>query len=147
MAITTDIIVGFPGESEDDFEATLQVMEAVRFDNSYSFAFSPRPGTVAAEMQESLTQAEKLARLQLLQAKQEEITSSKLESWVGRSAEVLVDDRNQLKGDCFQGRISQGFMANFDRPFEPVKLGALVPVRITGRKRFTLIAEPEVGCS
>lgn len=145
MAITTDIIVGFPGESEEDFHETLKVMDTVRFDNSYSFAFSPRPGTIAANLQESLTQDEKLARLQILQAKQEEITSSKLEGWVGRAAQVLVDDRNQHNSECFQGRISQGFMVNFDKPHESLKLGALVPVRITGRKRFTLTAEPLVG--
>lgn len=142
MAITTDIIVGFPGESQADFEQTLEVMDIVQFDNSYSFAFSPRPGTVAAGMSEELSHEEKLKRLKILQAKQEEIMASRLKAWVGREAEVLVDNRNLHRDDCFQGRISQGFMANFDRPFPELALGSVVPVRITAQKRFTLVAEP-----
>ncbi len=142
MAITTDIIVGFPGETEEDFRQTLEVMELVQFDNSYSYAFSPRPGTPAAEMEEALTQEQKLERLQELQALQEKLTDAKLNSWVGREAEVLVDNHNRLHENCFQGRISQNFVANFLQPHEAVTLGSLVKVRIADRKRFTLIAEP-----
>lgn len=142
MAITTDIIVGFPGETDADFEQTLEVMDIVQFDNSYSFAFSARPGTVAAGMQETLSQEQKLERLKILQAKQEQIMATRLEAWVGREAEVLVDNRNLHRDDCFQGRISQGFMVNFERPYPAVQLGATVRTRITGQKRFTLVAEP-----
>jgi tRNA-2-methylthio-N6-dimethylallyladenosine synthase len=142
MAITTDIIVGFPGETEGDFEQTLEVMDLVQFDNSYSFAFSARPGTVAAGMEETLTQDQKIERLKVLQAKQELIMAKRLEAWVGREAQVLVDNRNLHREECFQGRISQGFMVNFERPFPQVKLGSLVTARIVGQKRFTLVAEP-----
>jgi tRNA-2-methylthio-N6-dimethylallyladenosine synthase len=142
MAITTDIIVGFPGETEADFEQTLEVMDLVQFDNSYSFAFSARPGTVAAGMEETLTQEQKVERLKVLQAKQELIMAKRLEAWVGREAQVLVDNRNLHREECFQGRISQGFMVNFELPFPQVKLGSLVTARITGQKRFTLVAEP-----
>lgn len=142
MAITTDIIVGFPGETEADFEQTLEVMDIVQFDNSYSFAFSPRPGTVAAGMQESLTQEQKLERLKILQTKQEQIMAKRLQSWVGRTAQVLVDNRNLHRDDCFQGRISQGFMVNFEHSYPGVQLGSLIQVRITAQKRFTLVAEP-----
>jgi tRNA-2-methylthio-N6-dimethylallyladenosine synthase len=141
MAITTDIIVGFPGETEEDFQETLDVMDIVQFDNSYSFVFSPRPGTVAAELQETLTHEEKLQRLQVLQAKQEEIMTRRLASWVGKSAEVLVDNRNQVDERCFGGRISQNFTVNFQQPHEAIKLGALINARITGHNRFTLTAE------
>lgn len=142
MAITTDIIVGFPGETEQDFEDTLEIMDIVGFENSYSFAFSSRPGTPAAEMKEMLSHEEKLARLQQLQARQEAITSEKLDSWVGCEAEVLIDNVNQHRDGCFQGRISQNFMLNFDKPFDGLSIGSVVPVRVTGRKRFTLVGEP-----
>jgi tRNA-2-methylthio-N6-dimethylallyladenosine synthase len=142
MAITTDIIVGFPGETEQDFKDTLEIMDIVGFENSYSFAFSSRPGTPAAEMKEVLSHEEKLARLQQLQARQEAITSEKLDSWVGREAEVLIDNVNQHRDGCFQGRISQNFMLNFDKPFDGLSIGSVVPVRVTGRKRFTLVGEP-----
>ncbi len=142
MAITTDIIVGFPGEMEKDFEETLEIMDIVGFENSYSFAFSSRPGTPAAEMQELLSHEEKLERLQRLQAKQEEITSQKLDSWVGREVEVLIDNVNQHRDGCFQGRISQNFMLNFDKPFNGLSIGSVVRARVTGRKRFTLVGEP-----
>jgi tRNA-2-methylthio-N6-dimethylallyladenosine synthase len=142
MAITTDIIVGFPGETSKDFEETLDVMNIVQFDNSYSYAFSPRPGTIAAGMAETVTHEEKLERLAILQAKQEEIMAKRLALWVGREVEVLVDNRNLHREDCFQGRISQGIMLNFDNPYPDVKLGSIVRTRVTGRKRFTLVGEP-----
>jgi tRNA-2-methylthio-N6-dimethylallyladenosine synthase len=141
MAITTDIIVGFPGETEQDFRETLEVMDLVQFDNSYSFVFSPRPGTAAARMTETLSHEEKLGRLQILQAKQEEIMTERLSAWVGRAAEVLVDHRNQADQRCYAGRISQNFTVNFREPDEALELGALVEARIIGRNRFTLIAE------
>lgn len=80
MAITTDIIVGFPGETREDFEATLSVMEQVEFDNSYSFIYSQRPGTPAAVMADEQSYEEKLTLLQELQARQFEITTRRLQS-------------------------------------------------------------------
>ena len=141
MAITTDIIVGFPGETEADFRETLDVMDIVQFDNSYSFAFSPRPGTEAAAMAEHMTQEEKLERLQILQSMQERITSHRLDSWVGREVEVLVDNHNQHRQGCMQGRISQNFMLNFDTPYEGLAMGQTVRAKVVGRKRFTLVGE------
>jgi tRNA-2-methylthio-N6-dimethylallyladenosine synthase len=145
MAITTDIIVGFPGETQADFEQTLEVLDIVQFDNSYSYAFSARPGTVAAGMPETLKQEEKLERLRILQAKQEQIMAKRLAAWVGREAEILVDNYNLHHKESFQGRISQGFMANFERPYPGVQLGSIVRSRITAQKRFTLVAEPLAG--
>ncbi len=142
IAITTDLIVGFPGETEEDFRQTLEVMELVQFDNSYSFAFSPRPGTPAAAMEELLTQKEKIARLQELQALQDRLMDAKLASWVGREAEVLVDNHNRVAEGCFQGRISQNFIANFVQPHEGIAIGSIVKARISGRGRVWLVAEP-----
>lgn len=143
IAITTDIIVGFPGETEEDFQQTLEVMDIVQFDLSYSYAFSSRPGTPAASMPELITHDEKLRRLHVLQAKQEEIQSSRLGQWVGKTEEVLIDNHNRMDERCFQGRISQNFVVNFTKPHEGLSLGSLVKAKITGRKRFTLVGEIE----
>ena len=141
MAITTDIIVGFPGETEEDFQQTMEVLELVQFDLSYSFAFSPRPGTVAAEMPELISHDEKLRRLQVWQARQEQIQSARLEQWVGRTVDVLVDNFNKMDERCMQGRISQNFVVNFVEAYPGLSLGSIVKAKITGRKRFTLIGE------
>jgi tRNA-2-methylthio-N6-dimethylallyladenosine synthase len=142
IAITTDIIVGFPGETEAEFKETLEVMDLVQFDQSYSYAFSPRPGTVAASMREELTHEDKLRRLYELQEKQGQIMSARLESWVGREVEVLVDNRNKHDESCFQGRISQNLMFNFLAPHDQVALGSLITAKVQGRKRYTLFGEP-----
>jgi tRNA-2-methylthio-N6-dimethylallyladenosine synthase len=142
MAITTDIIVGFPGETEEDFQQTLEILDLVQFDLSYSFAFSPRPGTPAAEMPELISHEEKLRRLQIWQARQEEIQGNRLEQWVGRTVDVLIDSHNKMDDRCMQGRISQNFVVNFLEPHPGLALGSIVKAKITGRKRFTLIGEP-----
>lgn len=145
IAITTDIIVGFPGETEEDFQQTLEVMDIVQFDLSYSFAFSPRPGTPAAAMPELITQEEKLRRLQVLQAKQERIMAARLSQWVGKTVDVLIDSTSKHDENRFQGRISQNYVVNFPAPFEGVKLGTIVPTVITAQKRYTLLGEPAVA--
>jgi tRNA-2-methylthio-N6-dimethylallyladenosine synthase len=141
MAITTDIIVGFPGETEEDFQQTLEMLDIVQFDLSYSFAFSPRPGTPAAEMPESLTNEEKLRRLQIWQARQEEIQGNRLQQWVGKTVDVLIDSHNKMDDRCMQGRISQNFVVNFVEPYPGLAMGSIVKATITGRKRFTLKGE------
>lgn len=143
MSITTDIIVGFPGETEEDFQQTLEIMDIVQFDLIYSYAFSPRPGTPADEMPDLIPHEEKLRRLQALQAKQEEIQSARLEQWVGRTAEVLIDNHNRMDERCFQGRISQNLVVNFIKPYDGLSLGSLVKAKIIGRKRYTLVGEIE----
>lgn len=145
MAITTDIIVGFPGETEEDFQQTLEMLDIVQFDLSYSFAFSPRPGTPAAEMPESITNEEKLRRLQMWQSRQEEIQGARLQKWVGKTVDVLIDNHNKMDDRCMQGRISQNFVVNFVEPYPGLALGSIVKATITGRKRFTLMGELSVS--
>jgi tRNA-2-methylthio-N6-dimethylallyladenosine synthase len=144
IAITTDFIVGFPGETEEDFQQSLEMMDIVQFDMSYSFAFSPRPGTPAALMKELITQEEKFHRLHLLQAKQEKIMADRLGLWVGKTVDVLVDSPNRLDEASFQGRISQNYIVSFSAPHEGVSLGAIVPTTITAQKRYTLCGEPSL---
>jgi tRNA-2-methylthio-N6-dimethylallyladenosine synthase len=138
IGITTDIIVGFPGESEADFHETLEVMRQVQFDGSYSFMFSPRPGTAAAKMEDSVPAEEKLRRLQELQALQLTLTAARLESWVGKDVEVLIDGPSSSNAERLQGRISQNIVLNIDEEQYNLSPGNLVLARVTESARFTL---------
>ena len=138
MAITTDIIVGFPGETRQDFEQTLDVMRQVQFDNSYSFVFSPRPGTEAAAMEDSETFEAKLERLQELQALQMEITTSRLKQWEGKTAEVLLDGPSHVDSSCLQGRTSQNITFNLTASHPALEPGMLVQCLVQEAAKFTL---------
>jgi len=138
ISFTTDIIVGFPGESEKDFRATLEVMDIVRFDNSYSYMFSARPGTAAAQMPDQIDAAQKLERLQVLQEKQSRITAENLEAWVGQDAEVLVDGPSSLNPQLMQGRISQNITFNFTGAESRIAPGTLIKARIEAAARYSL---------
>jgi tRNA-2-methylthio-N6-dimethylallyladenosine synthase len=142
IAVSTDIIVGFPGETEEDFQATLDMMDRVQFDNSYSYAFSPRPGTAAAELRDDVSREEKLERLQRITAKQESIIAKRMEAWIGKTVEVLLEGQNPADEKCLQGRTSQNFMLNLSMPDGQLKPGVLLPVKVTGQTRYTLIGEP-----
>jgi tRNA-2-methylthio-N6-dimethylallyladenosine synthase len=91
LAASTDVIVGFPGETEDDFEATLRVMETARFDNAFMFQFSPRPGTPAAEMKQQVDKDTVQQRFDRLVALQNRITFERNQEQVGRTCEVMVE--------------------------------------------------------
>ena len=140
MSITTDIIVGFPGETEKDFEETLEIVDLVQFDSTYSFMFSPRPGTEAALLEDSVPDPEKLRRLQYLQARQDSITNQRLAAWIGKRGEILIDRTSQLDESRFQGRLSQNILVNLQETYENLKLGMILPVEITAASRFTLKA-------
>ncbi|WKZ56409.1 MAG: tRNA (N6-isopentenyl adenosine(37)-C2)-methylthiotransferase MiaB [Bdellovibrionota bacterium] len=139
VAITTDLIVGFPGETPEDFNATLDAIERVQFDNSFSFMFSPRPGTAAAAMKDDVPSEEKLRRLQVLQDLQFEITTTKLGGWIGRSVEVLLEGPSADEAGLLAGRTTQNWMVNLmEAAPSGVKAGDLVSVQIKDRSRFTL---------
>ncbi|MCB0328151.1 MAG: tRNA (N6-isopentenyl adenosine(37)-C2)-methylthiotransferase MiaB [Bdellovibrionales bacterium] len=141
VAISTDIIVGFPGESDSDFEATLEAMERIRFDSSYSFAFSERPGTKAAEFTNQLPLEVRKERLARLQALQDQHTQEKLDSWLGRETEVLVDGFMKSAPQRVQGRNSQNILIHFDSEYDDLGPGVFVSGRITRASRYTLHAE------
>lgn len=141
MAITTDIIVGFPGETEDDFLETLDLMKQVKFENSYSFIFSSRPGTVAENLDDPISYEEKLKWLQLLQTTQEDIISENLKSWVGKQGVILVDGPSVNNPNRMQGRLSQNILVNLNEDTPDLKAGAFVNVEITKANRFTLTAK------
>lgn len=141
LAITTDIIVGFPGESEDEFRETLDLMREVHFASSYSFMFSPRPGTVAGAMEDDVPHADKLRRLQELQAVQFELSTSYLTGWIGKTVDVLLDGPSSHDPALMQGRISQNILVNLRNSAPECVPGAFVPVVITEAMRYTLRGE------
>lgn len=141
IAITTDIIVGFPGETEAEFEETLEVMRAVDFESSYSFVFSPRPGTRAADMEDTTPGAVKLERLKRLQALQDEITQRRLQSWIGKEVEVLLDGPSKDGTGRLQGRLSQNILMNLIEVDPALEPGMFVTARVAGTARYTLKGE------
>jgi len=93
MALSTDFIVGFPGETDEDFEASLRLLEAVAFDSSFSFIYSPRPGTASLRLKDDLPMAVKSERLARLQKRQLELTLASNERWLGQTLPVRVEAR------------------------------------------------------
>lgn len=141
MEITTDFIVGFPGETEEDFQETLSLMEEVKFFSSYSYMFSTRPGTKAAEMPDHLTHEVKYDRLLRLQELQKKHTDDILASWVGKEGEILIDGISTFDDTKLQGRLSQNILVNLTEETPDLELGMVVPVRITGTSKYTLKGE------
>ncbi len=130
ISITTDVIVGFPGETEAEFEDTLTLLEAVGYDGVFSFKYSPRPNTPALHLPDSIPEAEKSRRLAVLQEHQREIQKANYQRHLGEITEVMVEGRNDARGQVV-GRSSQNKTVNFTAaPIEPAQ-GAYVKVRVT----------------
>jgi tRNA-2-methylthio-N6-dimethylallyladenosine synthase len=129
IAITADVIVGFPGEEEKDFEATLDLMREVQFDDLFSFKYSPRRGTCAAQFQDQVEPKIKQDRLFILQTMQKEITLQKNQALEGYVEEVLVEGRSKQNAQDVTGRTRSNKIVNFEGDLSLV--GKLVPVRIT----------------
>ena len=144
VAITTDVIVGFPGETEEDFELTRSAMEEADFDNAFVFKFSPRPGTPAAERPDDVPDAEKRRRDQVLLADQDARGQRRNDRWTGRTVEVLADGPSLRNAARWSGRTEQNKIVVFD-PVPGLARGAFVPVRIESAHPQTLfgsVAEP-----
>jgi tRNA-2-methylthio-N6-dimethylallyladenosine synthase len=146
LSVTTDIIVGYPGESDADFQETLTLLERVQYDSIYSFEYSERPDTPALKLKlrDDVPPSVKAERLQIVQALQEEITQRRLARFVGRVAEVLVEGEARHSTAQLCGRLSGNEMVNFAAPTGVPReqlIGALVPVRITAARAHTLAGE------
>ncbi len=128
VAISTDLIVGFPGESDDDFAQTLQLVEAVEFDSMYLFKYSPRPGTRAATFDDQVPDAVKSQRFKTLLEVQEAIQLRRTRDRVGRCEEVLVEGPSKKGSVQLTGRTRQNRPVNFVG--HPSLTGSLVTVRI-----------------
>jgi tRNA-2-methylthio-N6-dimethylallyladenosine synthase len=130
LAVTTDVIVGFPGETDDDFERTLAVADEAEYDAAYTFIFSPRPGTEAASMVADFISDEVMAeRMERLVAVVERHALRKHEARVGRVEEVLVEGPSKTNAAMWSGRTRQNKLVHF-APDDATHPGALVGVRI-----------------
>ncbi|MGW3490035.1 tRNA (N6-isopentenyl adenosine(37)-C2)-methylthiotransferase MiaB [Streptomyces sp. NPDC001054] len=143
-AISTDIIVGFPGETEEDFEQTLHVVREARFAAAFTFQYSKRPGTPAAEMENQIPKEVVQKRYERLVALQEEISWEENKKQVGRTLEVMVAEGEGRKDGATQrlsGRAPDNRLVHFTKPQEPVRPGDVVTVDITYAAPHHLLAE------
>jgi tRNA-2-methylthio-N6-dimethylallyladenosine synthase len=139
LSLTSDFIVGFPGETERDFEASLRLAADLEFDGAFSFLYSPRPGTPAAELADGVPAAEKLARLQRLQAQLEAQYRKVSDSMVGGVERVLVEGRSARSEVEMAGRTGNNRIVNFAGHAEHI--GSFAEVRITAALSHSLRGE------
>ena len=143
-SITTDIIVGFPGETEKDFEETLKLLDEVRYDSMFSFKYSPRPNTAAVSMADAVPDAEKQRRLLILQEKQRAIQIQRNAELIGSVQEVMVEGRNQALGQWI-GRTTSNRPLNFTHAAaEEPSMGDYLRVRVTRSGPNSLVGESVV---
>ncbi len=129
MAFTTDIIVGFPGETDEDFDRTMDIIKQVRFDNIFSFKYSPRPGTPAADLPDQLPEEVKSKRLSTLQRLQKEISMEQNISLVGQKKRVFIEGRSRNDAMEVTGRTPCNRVVNLKAPLE--LKGSVIDVLIT----------------
>ena len=142
ISLSTDFIVGFPGETEDDHQKTLRLIEDIGFDASFSFIFSPRPGTPAAALADDTPQAVKLHRLQTLQALIESNVRRISASRVGTLQRILVEGASRKSAAELMGRTECNRIVNFDGGPQSARLvGQMIDVRITQALPHSLRAE------
>jgi len=146
IALSSDLIVGFPGETEEDFQDTLSMIRRVNFVASYSFCYSPRPGTRAALFPDKIDKQTKTDRLERLQALQEELGVRWLKGRVGSTTEVLLEQpspRQDVDGlGSWQGRDPYGALIHVALPAGRDYTGRLLRVSITGAKKHSLTGSP-----
>jgi tRNA-2-methylthio-N6-dimethylallyladenosine synthase len=141
IALSTDMIVGFPGESDTDFEETLSLTAAVRYHSMFSFKYSERPNTLALKrMPEDVPDVEKTRRIVALQSLQRDIQGELYAAAVGRTFDVLVDSRSRRREWELSGRTSGNTVVNFSG--EPHWIGRIIPVRISAANPNSLRGEP-----
>lgn len=127
IAIATDIIIGFPGETDEDFEQTIDLLKTVRFHSSFSFKYSDRPNTRSAEFPDKVAEEVKSERLQIFQNLQDTISLERNREYVGKSLQVMVES---CLGDSCKGRTPTNHIVHFTPPCTPCRPGDLVDVNI-----------------
>jgi tRNA-2-methylthio-N6-dimethylallyladenosine synthase len=135
LALGTDLIVGFPGETEDDFEETLELVETVRYDSAYTFIFSPRQGTEAAAMSDHVPDEVKHERLERLVQVVQRVAAERNTERIGRVEEVLVEGQSRTESSLLRGRTRRNTTVNFGGSASP---GDLVSVEIDHATSTTL---------
>ena len=139
MSISTDIIAGFPGETDEDFEETLSLCEEVRYDSAFTFLYSIRNGTPAAEYEDQIPEEVKHERFNRLVDVVNRISAEKNAEYVGRIEKVLVDGPSKTNSATYAGRTETFKLVNFRGSAEMT--GKIVSVRITSSNTFSLEGE------
>jgi tRNA-2-methylthio-N6-dimethylallyladenosine synthase len=139
ISVTSDVIIGFPGETDEDFEETLTLLDAAQFDSVFAFKYSPRPNTPSLAMPDVIPEEEKSRRLAILQERQRQIQIAQNEKLVGETFEVLVDGRHAARGQ-WSGRTTSNRILNFTSSRENI-LGEYLQVRVTRGGPNSLVGE------
>ena len=139
ISITTDVIVGFPGETDEDLGETLSLLDAVQYDSMFSFKYSPRPHTASLAMPDAISEEEKSRRLAVLQDKQREIQVKKNAEFVGKTSEVMVGGKSKRENQ-WSGHTTCHRVVNFTSQATGL-LGQYVQVRVTGATPNSLVGE------
>jgi tRNA-2-methylthio-N6-dimethylallyladenosine synthase len=141
ISITTDVIVGFPGETEQDFADTLSLLDEVGYDAIFTFKYSPRPNTPALSLDDAIPDEEKARRLEVLMTKQRDIQIARYKKYIGVVCEVMVEGHNEVRRQWI-GRTSHNKTLNFTAPTEAVpKPGMYAPVMVTTSFPNSLVGE------
>jgi tRNA-2-methylthio-N6-dimethylallyladenosine synthase len=138
IALSSDFIVGFPGETEAHFEDTLEIIELVRYHQIYSFCYSERPSTPALKLEPKIDKEEKLRRLKILQEKQEAITSEWMEKMVGTKQKILIEGTSKTDGESSEGRTESNIPVHVRKKLEA---GRIITVRIKRALKHSLEGE------
>src|SRR6266699_3328481 len=141
ISITSDIIVGFPGETEEEFQETLSLLDEVGYDGVFAFKYSPRPNTPAIRIDDAIPDEEKSRRLAVLLEKQRGIQQATYQKHLGQKLEVMVEGKNEARKQWI-GRTSQNKTLNFTAPTDSnLEPGRYVPVRVTVAFPNSLLGE------
>src|SRR5450631_330329 len=141
ISVTTDVIVGFPGETESDFAETLGLLEEVGFDAVFAFKYSPRPNTPSLKLDDAIPDEEKARRLEVLMAKQREIQTISYKRYIGTNCEVMVEGRNEARVQWI-GRTTHNKTLNFTAPATAnPKPGTYAPILVTSSFPNSLLGE------
>jgi tRNA-2-methylthio-N6-dimethylallyladenosine synthase len=141
ISITSDVIVGFPGETEEDFQQTLALLDEVEYDGVFAFKYSPRPNTPSIKMDDAIPDEEKSRRLAALMERQREIQKRRNQKHLGEISEAMVEGKNEARGQWI-GRTSQNKTLNFvAREGRSLESGTYVPVRVTTAFPNSLVGE------
>jgi len=139
ISLTTDLIVGFPGETEQDFQETLSLLDLAQYDGAFSFKYSPRPNTPSLKMDDAIPEEEKARRLAILMEKQREIQRARNERLIGREFEVMVEGKSRREHQ-WSGHTSANKVMNFtSRVLE--SLGDYVQVNVVSATPNSLVGE------
>lgn len=144
LALSSDFIVGFPDEKDEDFEKTLLALQRIEYETIFAFKYSPRPGTNAARMDDNISDVEKSLRLKKVLELQQTITDKLLRQQVGEVQEVLVEGKSKKDEKIYSGRNRRNRIVNFTSD-KPLNCGDLVKVKITQSKKNSLFGKLEVS--